>query len=85
VTLTSADRGAFVEVGQGGAFTYRVLHRFARRHASGAAGAYSRSLFAHALAALKAGRDLLEERNRLRAKVRSDSPRGRGEPDPPRR
>ncbi|MCZ6601083.1 MAG: sigma-54-dependent Fis family transcriptional regulator [Acidobacteria bacterium] len=49
VTLTGADRGAFIEVGQGGAFTYRVLHRFTRRHAAGAAGAYSRSLFVHVL------------------------------------
>ena len=49
VLTTGADRGAFIEVGQSGSFTYRVLHRFARRHAMGAAGEYSRSLFSHVL------------------------------------
>jgi transcriptional regulator with GAF, ATPase, and Fis domain len=49
VLTTGADRGAFIEVGQSGSFTYRVLHRFSRRHAMGAAGEYSRSLFSHVL------------------------------------
>jgi transcriptional regulator with GAF, ATPase, and Fis domain len=49
VLKTGADRGAFIEVGQSGSFTYRVLHRFSRRHAMGAAGDYSRSLFTHVL------------------------------------
>lgn len=49
VQKTGADRGAFIEVGHSGSFTYRVLHRFSRRHAMGAAGDYSRSLFTHVL------------------------------------
>ncbi len=49
VTLTGADRGAFVEVGREGVFTYQVLHRFGRRHVAGAAGVFSRGLFTHVL------------------------------------
>lgn len=49
VTLTGADRGAFVEVAPGGELEFRVLHRFERSDLTGETGAFSRSIFAEAL------------------------------------
>jgi transcriptional regulator with GAF, ATPase, and Fis domain len=49
VARTAAERGLFVEVAEGGAFEYRVLHGFAPRQLEGDQGRYSRTLFARVL------------------------------------
>ncbi len=50
VRETGAERGVFVEVGEAGDMDFRVLHRFERAEFDGAAGQFSRSLFARVLA-----------------------------------
>ena len=49
VSQTGADRGVFVEVGEGGELEYKVLHRFQREQLSGDKGQFSRTIFAHVL------------------------------------
>jgi len=56
VSRTGAERGLFVEVAEGGALEYRVLHGFAPGHFEGDAGRFSRSLFARVL---ETGNDVL--------------------------
>jgi len=49
VGRTGADRGLFVEVTDGGALDYRVLHNFRRQQLEGEPGRFSRHLFARVL------------------------------------
>ncbi len=58
VSRTGADRGLFVEVAEGGALDYRVLHGFRPQHLEGESGQFSRHVFARAL---ETGEDVLLE------------------------
>ncbi len=49
VRRSGAERGLLVQVGAGGELDYTILHRFSPGDVSGAAGEFSRSLFAEVL------------------------------------
>jgi transcriptional regulator with GAF, ATPase, and Fis domain len=56
VARTGADRGLFVEVGEGGELDFRVLHNFKPQQLEGESGRFSRHIFARVL---ETGNDVL--------------------------